>query len=190
MKWIGRALRAILLAVMLLLCAGVFYLIAIMGDSADRDAAAVYPSLAPHAAMEDGTLAFSADDLAAAQAYSGAPLMTISGGWYATGGEVRQWQERGETMREVRIFYTQNNTTTQIAVSTVTPREYLYTLPDRGLLPAAAQDYRMLNQQAACMGEGDLLHVHAVRGDAVYQIEGTVSAETLRTAAGLAIIEE
>lgn len=167
-----------------------FYLIAIMGDGADTDAATVYPTLGPAAAMEDGALAFSAGDLAQAQSYCAAPLATLGGGWYLTGGEIRQWREKGQTLREVRLSYTQNNGTATLELSTLTPRAYLYTLPGRGLLPTVNQDHMMLGQKAVCMSDGSTTHLHVTRGEAVYQIESALGLDPTVAAAGLAIIAE
>lgn len=190
MRWVGHALRVVALTVVFLVCAAMFYVISIMGDGKDTQQAQEYPTLAPYTAMEDGTISFSAADLSQAQSYAGVPLMTLSSGWYLTGGEVIQWEADGETMREVRLHYTQNNGTAQLSVSTITPRAYLYTLHEEGFLPTATQDYRMLDQQAACMALGDTIRLHVVLGDVVYQIEGDVGAQTIRTAAGLAVVKD
>lgn len=187
MKWFRRAARWALFLVVFAVCAAMFYLIAVMGNGSE---ALPRVTLSPAAAMQDGALAFSAQELDTARAYSSAPLATLSSGWYLTGCEVRQWSERGETMREVRLSYTQNNGTQQVSLSTVTPREYLYTLPDRGLVVSAAQDCLMLSRQATLMSDGATAHLHVASGEAVYQLEGTLSVDELRTAAGFVVLPE
>ena len=101
MKWIRRAGRWILFAIVFALCAAMFYLIAIMGDGDADSAAQSAPALAPAAAMENGAATFAADALESAKRCSQAPVMTLASGWYLTGGEARQWTERGKTMREI-----------------------------------------------------------------------------------------
>ena len=189
MKWIRRAGRWILFAIVFALCAAMFYLIAIMGDGDADSAAQSAPALAPAAAMENGAATFAADALESAKGYSEAPVMTLSSGWYLTGGEVRQWSERGREMREVRLHYTRNNGTEQVDVSTITPRDYLYTLLDHGYQTALTEDCTLLGQSAVMMTREGATHMHALWGEAVYQLEGNVSAETLRAAAGAAVTE-
>ena len=190
MNGLGRAARWALLAVVFVSCAALFYLIAVMGNGDDTHDARQSATLAPAAAMEDGVMPFSAQDLDAARAYSFAPVATLSSGWYLTGGEVRQWHARGQTMRQVRLDYTQNNGTAQVSLSTSTPREYLYTLPDAGFLPASTQEVLMLGHQAALMSDGSTTHLHVALGDAVYQIEGSLTADEIRSAAGYAALPE
>ena len=189
MKWIGRAARWALLAVVFVICAALFYLIAVMGNGDDTHDARQSATLAPAAAMEDGVMPFAADALESAKGYSEAPVMTLSSGWYLTGGEVRQWSERGREMREVRLHYTRNNGTEQVDVSTITPRDYLYTLPDNGYQTALTEECTLLGQSAVMMTREGATHMHALCGEAVYQLEGNVSAETLRAAAGAAVTE-
>lgn len=189
MKWIRRAGRWVLFAIVFALCAAMFYLIAVMGDGDADSAAQSAPTLAPAAALENGTTAFAADALESAKGYSQAPVMTLASGWYLTGGEVRQWNERGKTMREVRLHYTRNNGTEQVDVSTITPRDYLYTLPDNGYRTALSEECTLLGQSAVMMTREGATHMHVLWGEAVYQLEGSVSAETLRAAAGAAVTE-
>ena len=174
MKWIRRAGRWILFAIVFALCAAMFYLIAIMGDGDADSAAQSAPALAPAAAMENGAATFAADALESAKGYSEAPVMTLSSGWYLTGGEVRQWSERGREMREVRLHYTRNNGTEQVDVSTITPRDYLYTLPDNGYQTALTEECTLLGQSAVMMTREGATHMHALWGEAVYQLEGNV----------------
>lgn len=190
MKWIRRAGRWVVFAIVFALCAAMFYLIAVMGDGDADSAAQSAPTLAPAAAMENGAVAFAADALESAKSYCEAPVMTLASGWYLTGGEARQWTERGKTMREVRLHYTRNNGTEQVDVSTVTPRDYLYTLPDNGYRTALTETCTLLGQPAVMMTREGATHMHALWGEAVYQLEGNVSAETLRAAAGAAVTQE
>ena len=49
--------------------------------------------------------------------------------------------------------------------------------------------YPSLGQSAVMMTREGATHMHALWGEAVYQLEGDVSAETLRAAAGAAVTE-
>ena len=48
----------------------------------------------------------------------------------------------------------------------------------------------MLGHQAALMSDGSTTHLHVALGDAVYQIEGSLTADEIRSAAGYAALPE
>ena len=128
MKWIGRAGRWMLLAVVFALCAALFYLIAVMGDGDDtHDAAAQSaPTLAPAAAMEDGAMPRSPRDAIwrrraglLRRARGDALVRLVSDGRRGAAVVTRA----ARTMRQVRLrLHAATTAPRRSAVSTITPR--------------------------------------------------------------------
>lgn len=187
MRWVRRALRGVVLAVLLAVCAVLFYLLVIMGDTPGPDLAPEpTASLSPLQALPQGGLAFPAGEIGQAAAYFPAPLLRLSetAGWRLEGIEVRdaQVQGIGEAVREVRLRYAESGTGAAVEVSSLTPSRYLRCLPARGFLAATDQDWTLAGLKAVLMSDGRILHLHAERGDIVYQIEGEVGVEVLKRA--------
>lgn len=188
MQWIFRALRGLLLGVLLLLCAALLYVLVIMGDTSPNESAQEpISTAAPLSSMPQPSLRFEAENLYQAAYYFNAPLLTLSSasGYRLQGVSVEETKPKGvdAAVREVRLHYANPDTGRAVYVSSLTPARYLRTLPDRGFLAMADQDMTLAGLRAVSMESGDTLHVHAQQGDTIYQIEGELSPEEMRKCA-------
>lgn len=192
MQWLLRVLRGFLLAVLFILCAFLFYILVIMGDTGDHDTPAAMATATPAALarMPQSTLYFEGDALYQAETYFNAPIMKLSGygGWKLRGVTVTESTPEGAgvTVREIRLHYENQQTGYQVNVSSITPSKYLRTLPGRGLITSTDQNWMLAGMNAVLMSGASTLHLHAQNGEVIYQIEGDVDADTLREAAGRA----
>lgn len=193
MRLLRRTLRAILLTLMLTLCAGLFYLLVIMGDTPGGDTSATPEATsAPLASMPQPKLSFSADNLRQAEVFFNAPVLRLSqeSGWRLTEVIVSDSSpgDMQASVREIRLLYVDSTTNASIYVSSLTPASAVRALPSRGFFAAADQAFTLLGQRSVLMRSGDTLHVHLQKGDVLYQIEGVIELDRLRHAADSAEI--
>lgn len=186
LQWIKRMLRGAIMCAMILVSACLFYVLIIMGDTYDASAtpqgnASVQLMDLPYSPME-----LDANAIKEAQQYFNAPIMRLAGNtkWRLEGIIVQDEQPPGVGMmiREVRLQYIDDATGSRVNVSSLTPSRYLRGLTSRGLSAVAQQQGVMANMRAVIMSDGALLHAHAQDGESVYQIEGNVSDEEMRSA--------
>jgi len=189
LQLLRRVLRGLVQAVLLLVCGVIFYLMVIMGDTKTPDMAAeISLTAAPLAKLPQSPLEFTADTLYQAEYYFNAPILKLGGReWMLQKAVVQDTVPKsvGVSVREVRLRYT-NADGAVVEVSSLTPARCLRVLSAKGFITAMDQEWMMAGSQAVFMKSGDTLHLHIVKGEVVYQIEGAVGLEALRKAAGTA----
>lgn len=179
------------MAILLGIVAVLLYVLIIMGDDpkVDNITLEAVATAQPQAQMPQDTLRFDAANLYQAEYYFSEPFLHIAdgGGWRMDGVLVLDYIPEGTAarVRELRLQYVYDETGQVLLVSTITPATSLRALPARGFATTTDQDWTMCGLRAVMMRNGTTLHLHAERGDVVYQVEGEVDAETLRAAVAL-----
>lgn len=182
---IKNILQAVVLAILLALCAGLLYVLIIMGDGPKTDLVLeATPSPPPLASMPQDSLRFEASDLYQAEYYFSERFATLpeNMGWTLEGIIVSNYVPQGQQneVREICLRYTDDVTGSQFSVSTITPSISLRALPGRGFVAATNQDLTICGLRAVLMRKDTTLHLHAQRDEVVYQVEGDMDLETLQ----------
>ena len=189
MRFLRRALRGFFQAILLAVCAALFYLLVIMGDTKAPDALPdTGPAAAPLASLPLSPMEFPGDALYQAAYYFNAPLLTLGGSeWRLQKAVVRDMEPEGvgAMVREVRLYY-EHTEGAAVEASSLTPARALRALPAQGFLAAMDQEWMLAGAKAVFMTNDHTLHLHIQKGESVYQIEGAVAMEILRRAAGAA----
>lgn len=174
------------MAVLLAVTAALLYILIIMGDGPKTSVpteAVVSPQ--SQAQMPQDTLYFDAKDLYQAQYFFSDPFIRLSdaSGWQMQGITVLDYVPEGTSasVRELCLQYVDSITGLAVNVSTIDSPVVIRSLPARGFFATTDQEWTFCGMRAVMMRNGDTLHLHAEQGDVVYQVEGDVSAETLRT---------
>lgn len=193
MRWISVIMRLTLIAVLLLLCAAMFYIIVIMGDSPKIGIeSAAMPAQQQAASMPQQSMAFEPSQLAQVQPYFDAPLLTLSqnAGWVLQDIMVSEQYPAGvaELARSVSLRYTDAQGNNPITVASVTPVSSIRALLSRGFSAAVDQDWSMGGMKAVLMYNENTLHLYAQRDNVVYQIEGEIEPDLLRWIASLIVL--
>lgn len=184
LKWVRSVIRWIVMAVLLLLCAALFYVLVIMGGSQPDSGMEATPTQGALASMPQPALQFPSESLYQASYYFNAPIMTISAraNCQLDSVTVSEYIPEGvrEKVREVLLTYRDMETGKMVRVSSMTPSSCLSALPRRGFYAAPDQDWQLGSMRAVLMQSGSTLHLHAQKEDVVYQIEGEIDSDTLR----------
>ena len=188
MHFLRRALRMVLITIVLCLSAVLFYLLVIMGDTRMPDQTEASVQAGSLAGLSQSPLTFSGDSLHQAEYYFNAPVLTLGGqDWQPQ--EITVWDRVPEgvdvSVREICLRYVHTDGT-EVWVSSLTPARCLRSLPERGFVASIDQDWMLAGVKAVLMSNGRMLHLHVQKGDVVYQIEGNVDMDALRKAAGAA----
>lgn len=184
---VKQLLRGIVMCVMILISAALLYVLIIMGDTYDKPSGKQGGEQQVHVeTLPESPLVLGANAIKDAQQYFDGPIMRLAGdvAWQLEDIVISDDQPPGVGMivREVRLRYINKNTGSELAVSSLTPSRYLRALPVRGLVAEAEQQVVMANMRAELMRSGTLLHAHAQNGENIYQIEGNISEEELKSA--------
>lgn len=190
LRIIKNILQAVVLTVLLALCAGLLYILIIMGDGPKTDLVLeATPSPPPLASMPQDSLRFEATDLYQAEYYFNEPFARLpeNMGWTLDGIVVSNYVPQGQQneVREICLRYVDDRTGGQVNVSTITPSISLRALPGRGFVAATNQDLMICGLRAVLMRKDMTLHLHAQRDEVVYQVEGDIDLETLQRVAPL-----
>lgn len=176
---------------LLLLCAVMFYILVIMGDSpkTNVDLDAFEASSSPLASLPQSTLHFSAGDLAQAEVYLNAPVLKLSAacGWQLDSITVTDTVPDGiaAQVREIRLRYVDPASGSVVAVSSITPSLCLRSLPARGFYAGTDQEWMIGGMKGVLMRKGSTVNLHARQGEIVYQMEGDIEADTMRYLSGM-----
>lgn len=182
-----QLLRGMVMCVMILISVGLFYILIIMGDTYDTPSGNQGgEQQVQMAALPKSPLVLGANAIKEAQQYFSGSIMRLAGDavWQLEDIIITDDQPAGVGMivREVRLRYTNGQSGSELSVSSLTPSRYLQSLPMRGLEAVGDQQAIMANMRAVLMSNGTLQHAHAQNGENVYQIEGNVTDEELRSA--------
>lgn len=192
MGWIGRVLRALFLIILLLVCAALFFILVIMGDPGEKEQAttASVAAMQPLPGMPQPSLYFDAGNLYQAEYYFNDPILRLSSasGYQLDGVTVQETKPKGAdaTVREIRLQYISLGSGRVIYVSSLSPARYLRSLPERGFVTAPDQDWALAGMAAVLMRGGSAVHLHALQGETVYQLEGDIGEDELRQCAAAA----
>ncbi len=174
-----RALSVLVWLLLAAVCAGTFYLVAVMGEppqtadgASPSPAATPLPTPAPLAAQADLRTPEQA------QAYFPAPLLTLAG--EAPMGVAAQDLRAGTTScRVVTLTYARADGS-QVRCVSATPAAYLNTLTDAGFAPAAMDGARLRGLDALRLsGGGGSGALVAQDGDVVYLLLGPDDPQAL-----------
>ena len=183
-------MRGAVLTILLILCAVMFYILVIMGDSPKVDLPVEEIGASqPLASMPQETLHFGASDLYQVESYFNASILKLAdnSGWKLDSVTVMDYVPDGvgSQVREVRLRYLEPSTGSIVAVSSITPSTCLRSLPARGFYASTDQEWMIGGMKAVMMRKGTTINLHSQLGEVVYQIEGDVEVDLLRRTAGM-----
>lgn len=188
MRRLRELLHGVVLAILLLLTAVLFYVLVIMGDAPDAPdigSAEMSQPAGPLTSLPQASLSFTSAELHQAGYYFSAPILRLAGdtpGWQLESVLVSESVPSGVdcTVREIALRYRAQESGALVTLSSMTPDDCLRALPARGFAAASDQEWSLAGLRAVLMRSGTTLNLSAQRADVVYQIEGDIDMDTLR----------
>lgn len=193
MRFLKTFLKTIIYIVLVLLCAALFYVLVVMGGFArtiedeDLDAAGAVASAAAvytQASLPQSPMHLSTQDVYQAEYYIDGYVMQMDhGSWRLEEVTVADLNQTGvaDTVRAVALRYYNLETGASVTITTASPASCARNLVHRNFYASANQDFYIMDMNAVLMQNGDTLHLYAKKNDIIYQIEGKISLDTLKS---------